>query len=101
MDEMQAAVLLAKLPYLDLYIEQRLNLVTLYDNILGRYTEGDFHYAYCVDGSEELKQHMIKNGVECAFYYTPEFTALPLYPDLTEKEVYQICRIYNDFSNNR
>lgn len=101
MDEIQASILLAKLPYLDSYIEKRKNLVILYDGILGRYTEGQFHYAYCVPGSEELKQHMIKNGVECAFYYTPEFTALPLYPDLKEKEVYQICRTYNDFSNNR
>lgn len=90
MDEIQAAVLLAKLPYLDSYIERRQEIVNMYDKGLDRKTEGDFHYAYCIPGSEAKKNKLIEMGVESAFYYTPEFMALPLYPELTNEQVQEV-----------
>jgi len=90
MDEIQASVLLTKLPYLDEWIARRKKIVDIYDEALGRKTPGQFHYAYCIPGSEQKKSQLIEMGVESAFYYSPEYMALPLHPYLTNLEVEEV-----------
>lgn len=90
MDEIQAAALLAKMPYLDSFIKRRREIVKMYDKGLGRKTPGKFHYAYCIPGSEEKKEKLLKMGVESAFYYKPDYMALPLNPMLSNAEVEEV-----------
>lgn len=93
MDEIQAAALLAKLPFLDFYIERRKEIVDMYDKGLGRTTPGDFHYSYCIPGSAEKATILLKNGIETAFYYDNNYMALPLHPFLTDQEVEKIINV--------
>lgn len=93
MDEIQAAILLAKLPYLDSWIRRRKEIVDMYDAGLNRKTVGDFHYAYCIPGSEEKKQKLLEAEIESAFYYTWEYMALPLHPYLTKEEVDKVIEV--------
>lgn len=90
MDEVQAAVLLAKLPYLDKWIEKRLEIVKKYDKGLDRSTPGTYHYAYCIEGSEEKADKLRSMGVETTFYYSTKYMALPLHPYLTDEEVRKV-----------
>lgn len=93
MDELQAAVLLAKLPYLDGYIADRKRIVDKYDSALGRITPGEFHYTYCIPGSKKKARTLIENDIETAFYYDEAHMALPLYPGLTDEEVERIINV--------
>jgi dTDP-4-amino-4,6-dideoxygalactose transaminase len=93
MDEIQAAALLAKLPYLDKWIARRKEIVEMYDAGLNRKTPGEFHYAYCIPGSEEKRKKLLKNGIESAFYYAWDNMALPLHPYLSNKEVETVIKI--------
>lgn len=93
MDEIQAAALLAKLPFLDFYIERRQEIVDMYDKGLGRKTEGTFHYSYCIPGDNKKAQKLLDAGIETAFYYDKNYMALPLHPFLTDMEVEKIINV--------
>lgn len=93
MDEIQAAALLAKLPYLNDYIARRKEIVQQYDEALGRETPGDFRYSYCIPGSREKAQKLLDNGIETAFYYDENYMALPLHPNLSNMEVEKIINV--------
>ncbi len=92
MDEIQAAVLLAKLPYLDEWNAKRKEIVEKYDKAFGKKTPGEFFYSYTLPGSEAKKQKLIELGAESSFYYTPEYMAIPLHPFLTDEEIETIIK---------
>ncbi len=92
MDEIQAAVLLAKLPYLDEWNKRRLEIVKEYDKAFGQKTLGKFHYVYTIPGSEEKAEKLKHMGIETAFYYRPDEMAIPLHPYLTNEEVREVIR---------
>ena len=93
MDEVQAAILVRKLPYLDMWIAQRKDIVNAYDARLGRHTPGTFHYAYAIPGSPEKLQALLDAGIESRFYYTEQYMALPLYPELTLQQIEEVCDV--------
>lgn len=90
MDEVQAAILLVKLKYLDEWIKRRKEIVKMYDVALGQQTPGEFHYAYTIPGSIEKKKKLESLGIESAFYYDEAHMALPLHPYLTDKEIQKV-----------
>lgn len=92
MDEIQGAVLLSKLPYLDEYIEKRKQIVDMYDQALHRKTKGRFHYVYAIPGNLEKVDKLLKMGIESKLYYDDRFMALPLYPELTVSEVKEVIK---------
>lgn len=87
MSEINAAALLAKLPLLTMYVEERKRIVDMYDKGLGRKTPGEIFYSYTIEGSEEKRQKFLSMGVESKFYYTPQYMALPLHPFLKDSEI--------------
>jgi len=89
-DEIQAAALLAKLPYLDGWIKKRQEIVNIYDAEFGIKTKGKYHYIYTIKGSEEKRNKLINMGIESKFYYTPEYMAIPLHPFLTDNEIKKV-----------
>lgn len=93
MDEIQAAALMAKLPYLDRWVARRKEIVDKYDVALGRKTPGEFHYAYCIPGSREKARKLIEAEIETSFYYDENYMALPLHPFLTDEEVERIINV--------
>lgn len=93
MDEIQAVILIEKLKYLDQWIERRKEIVDMYDQALGRKTEGNFHYAYCIPGNEEKRKKLVEAGIESHFYYDFNYMALPLNPYLTNEEVNKVIEV--------
>ena len=92
MDEVQAAILLVKLGFLDEWISKRKSIVEKYDKAFGRITPGEFHYAYTIPGSVEKKKKLISLGIESAFYYNENYMALPLHPGLSDREIKQVIK---------
>ena len=86
LDTIQAAVLLAKLPYLDGWIEARRRNAVLYDELLAgleavttpAIEEGNFHsynqYTIRAERRDALRSHLAAQGIGTGVYYP-----LPLY----------------------
>lgn len=83
MDEIQAAVLLAKLPYLNETIKKRKANVNEYNKALGKETKGEYNYVYCLDVNPE---HFEDRGIETNCYYTEKEWAIPIHEHLTQEE---------------
>lgn len=92
LDEIQAAILIAKLPYLDEWIARRQEIVEMYDQALGRKTSGKFHYMYCIDGDQKTVDKLISMGIQSKLVYTEPYVALPLYPEMTNNMVYEVIK---------
>jgi dTDP-4-amino-4,6-dideoxygalactose transaminase len=83
LDEIQAAVLLVKLKYLDGWTEKRQKNAKVYDDLLGGIADGNLrlpkniagsrhiYNQYCirVQKRDELKTYLIENGVGSEIYY--------------------------------
>jgi dTDP-4-amino-4,6-dideoxygalactose transaminase len=88
MDTIQAAILLAKLPYLEQWTKQRIKHAALYNELLRDVKvvipiiknswSHVFHlYVIRTEDREELRKYLDENGIETAIHYP---TALPLLP---------------------
>lgn len=88
MDTIQAAILLAKLPHLEQWTQQRIRHAALYNELLKdakvvipiikNSWSHVFHlYVIRTEDREELREYLDKNGIETAIHYP---TALPLLP---------------------
>ncbi|SFQ31745.1 DegT/DnrJ/EryC1/StrS family aminotransferase [Salibacterium halotolerans] len=79
LDEMQAAGLLVKLKYLDLFLHKRKEIAKRYTEQLNRYVktpetreqEGRTYHQYCIETAQrdELAAHLKKSGIASAVYY--------------------------------
>ena len=116
MDEIQAAILRAKLPYLEGWNARRLEIARRYDAIVGRVTPAAYvAHLYVIRCAERdrLREWMAERGVQCEVHYpTPdhlqasqqglpwrseglaateqaarEVLSLPCYPELMEEEI--------------
>ena len=92
LDEIQAVALLTKLPYLDEWIERRRDIVDMYDKAIGRITPGKYHYMYCIGGTQETVDKLISMGVQSKLVYDNPYVALPLYPEMTDKQVQEVIK---------
>lgn len=97
-DELQAAVLLAKLGRLDAEIADRRTLAAMYDEgladvrgleiprIAARTPESgrvDYVYQVAVDGRDQLVEHLRRCGVETDCYYPTPLNRQPAFRELT------------------
>lgn len=95
MDEIQAAVLLAKLPHLEEWIARRKEIVDMYDVAFDMKTLGNYHYMYCIDGTQETVDKLISLGIGSKLVYEAPYVALPLYPEMTNKQVKEVIKCVN------
>ncbi|NPC91335.1 DegT/DnrJ/EryC1/StrS family aminotransferase [Bacillus sp. WMMC1349] len=138
MDDIQAAVLLVKLKYLQSEIARRAHLARLYDQLLGELpqvqipvikeredTANPVYYVYLIEAEQRdsLVTFLGEHGIGTETYYpTPLHTqpcfselgyksgsmphaeractrtvGLPMYPDLTEIKVREVCEVIQKF----
>lgn len=133
LDEIQAAILLVKLRYLDRWNEQRREKANLYNNLLNDSkvespVESDYarhiYHLYVIRCEERdiLKRRLESNGIKALIHYpipihmqgaykhlTPKecslpvteqhcnsILSLPLYPELENCSIEEICRLINE-----
>jgi dTDP-4-amino-4,6-dideoxygalactose transaminase len=93
MVEMSAAILRAKLKFIDHWIEKRRNLAKKYDEMLKNTnvalpyeTVGAYHvyrnYAVRVKDREYVRMELAKKGIETGMHYIPPLHMQPVYSDL-------------------
>jgi hypothetical protein len=122
LDEVQGAILLVKLKYLDKWNDTRRQLAKIYDEVLGMGIEAESVYHLYVirhERRDELKYYLEKNGVDTGIHYpvplhkqAAMFTgqtlpvaeglsrtvlSLPMFPELEEEEVKEVCEKINGF----
>ena len=79
LDEIQAAMLLVQLPYLNSWTEERRRLALRYNDLLRKYAdvpdenEGEYcvfqTYVIQVDHRDELQKYLTTNGVQALIHY--------------------------------
>lgn len=89
MDEIQAAIILAKWKYYRSSLEARTRLANRYDTYLTNLIrkprrdprEKEVHYVYVVQTEfrDKLKEYLNKQGIPTVIHYTPPLHELPLY----------------------
>ena len=135
LDEIQAAVLRAKLRYLDDFNDRRIELAGLYEKDLSgmdevkapacdRNSKHVFHlYVIRCENRDGLKIYLLKKGIETEIHYpiplhlqrafkglgyhkgsfltaenlARDILTLPMFPELSEKEVSRICAFIKSF----
>ena len=98
MDTIQAAVLLAKLPYLKQWNEQRRKNAAIYDSLLSGIDEVQtphvradtyhtFHiYAIRAKERDELKKYLLEKGIQTIIHYPRALPNLPAYKYLNHRQ---------------
>ena len=111
LDELQAAVLHAKLPYLGARNEARAAIAAVYDAALGLHSPDGVHHLYVLrhPRRDELRDALATRGVATLVHYpepladvpvaaraSREVLSLPCYPDLTPAEVEAVVAAAQD-----
>ncbi|MFC4230493.1 DegT/DnrJ/EryC1/StrS family aminotransferase [Parasediminibacterium paludis] len=107
MDGLQAAILLAKLPYLHLWTEQRIAHATYYTKVLTgikqiilpairEFTKHTFHlYVIRCEQRDALVNYLKENGIATAIHYPTPLPLLPAYDYLKyQEEEIPICSAF-------
>jgi dTDP-4-amino-4,6-dideoxygalactose transaminase len=104
LDEIQAAVLRVKLPYLSQWNERRRRIAKLYNDLLRNpdlvppiekeYAKHAYHlYVIMHNDRDKLQQHLLKKGVQTLIHYpTPVHKQKAYAVDMTLPITEQICR---------
>ena len=113
MTNVQAAVGIDYLKRIDSESKAKMQLVDLYNEMLGTDIKSDHIYQTVVNRRDEFAQFMAEKGIECSMHFKPvhmqpafkksykklpkterlsKFNiSLPLFPSMTEVEVEEIC----------
>ncbi len=117
LDEIQAAILLVKLKYLDKWNERRISIAQRYQEITGfSKSENDLFSVYhqftlTVSGRTEFQAQMLERGVGTMIHYpfvvssteadrsltnaqtlADTIVSLPIFPELMDEEIFYICQ---------
>ena len=121
LDELQAAILLAKIKYLDKWNKKRKSLAKLYDSMLdcGISIRDSVYHLYPIQHKkrDKLKSYLEKSSVGTNIHYPVplhrqnalktsqvlpaaeklcnSILSLPMFPELTEEEVGHVCDLIN------
>lgn len=120
MSDIAAAIGREQLKKLDYMNHKRDEAVNLYNSFLGNNWSGNHLYPIFLKERDKFISYMRENGVQCSAHFSPlhkmkgfeEYNrlslpltellgeteiSLPLYPDLTKKEIIHICDLTNKY----
>ena len=109
LDNLQAAILNVKFPYLDGYIKRRREIASIYETELPPWvtkppapSDGpyfDTYSSYVIGGSPEMLAHMRGKGIECFSHIRTNLLSLPIYPEMKEAHQAMVIAAVRSYTN--
>jgi len=133
LDELQAAILLVKLKYIDLNINRKRVIAKIYNENINlkfvkeKKTNKHTYHLYTVfsDNRDTLQKYLFKKGIQTLIHYpipvykqkalnykednifpitdkiSSEILSIPIYPGLSDEQIYFIINAINSFKNEK
>lgn len=109
LDNIQAAILNVKLPYLTRWIERRREIAAHYEKLLPEWvkkppppSEGpyfDTYSSYVIGGSPALLKHLQGKGIECFSHIRKDVVSLPIYPEMKDGHIAMVCAAFKGYEH--